>query len=650
MKRPAFRFRQYFSLCLCCLLTLACLGLPASSAEDSPDAPTASPVEPDPAEPGEDTDGAAPDGTSPGGDDFYIDREPQPSEFPPTVIVPGGPDGADQPEPEPTPPEEPGDSDPNASPEPPAQPSPKPVKVRFVLHKGDEIELDMLSGQAIPPEEIPTGEGEELTLVGWQDENGDPVQLEDVLVEEDRVFTAQWAKRITGLFDLESHRAYVSGVGQGLFKPNQAMTRAEAASMFYSLLKRQEYAGSGDTFPDVPSTAWYASAVRKVHSLGLIDGYADGKFRPNRPISRAEFITIAAACDDLAEGSCPFTDLGEANWARPYIVSAYRHGWVAGDGAGKFNPNRSLTRAEAVTILNKVLGRVPDAETKTRPGVKNFYDVFPGYWAYSQIVEASTTHAYQRLDNGAELWTDYVMDTSTPKKGWIKDGDARYYVGADGKCVRGEQTIGGKTYLFDGNGRTVTGFAMKSGWKRYYKDGVMQGDISELGVVSGPYYIKVYKPSNYLIVFAKGDDGKYNIPVRAMITSCGDPTPTGTFYTPAKYRWCEMVGGSWAQWCTQISGPYLFHTVPNDLHNNTTMWVNEYNLLGTTRSLGCIRLTSRDAKWMYDNCDLGTQVDISSWETSGPMAKPTNIKLAPGHSWDPTDPTAYYLCQARGCH
>lgn len=639
MKRPAFRFRQYLSLCLCCLLTIGCLGLPASSADEL--TPTAAPVEPGPQEPSSDPD-PSPDSSDPDAPE-ESPKPDEPGEASPDPDITPDPDATPAPEESPQPEETP---EPTSTPEP----TPRPVKVVFVLHEGDQIELNMLSGQVLIQTEIPTGEGEELTLVGWLDEQAQPVDLKDLIIEEDRVFTAQWAKRIAGLFDLESHRAYVSGVGQGLFKPNQAMSRAEAAAMFYSLLKNKSCDETDTGFSDVSPTAWYASAVRKVHSLGLIDGYQDGKFRPDRPISRAEFITIACACDELVQGSCPFPDLSDANWARPYIISAYQRGWVAGDSQGKFNPNRSLTRAEAVTILNKILDRIPDAGTKTRPGVKNFYDVFPSHWAYSQIAEASTTHEYKRLDNGTELWTDYVMDTSKPKVGWIKDGDGRYYVGPDGKCLRGERTIDGKVYLFDSNGRTLTGFAMKSGWKRYYKDGVMQQDISGLGVVSGPYYIKVYKPANYLIIFAKGDDGKYNIPVRSMITSCGNPTPTGTFYTPAKYRWCEMVGGSWAQWCTQISGPYLFHSVPNDVRNNTTMWVNEYNLLGSTRSLGCIRLTCRDAKWVYDNCGLGTKVDISSWETSGPMAKPTSIKLAPGHSWDPTDPTAYYLCQARGCH
>lgn len=659
MKKPASPLgqlaRRGLSLLLCCLLTV-CLGLPVSSAAqpdsagDTASTPADSP-EPDTPEDSDSTD--KPD----------TDASPAPSDSTPApddTDKPGdtdAPDGTATPSPEGSPgpgvsPAPDGSPEPGSSPEPDSSPEPveKPVTVRFILHEGDELEIRLLQGGTVRPEDVPTGQGEELTLVGWTDVDGNPVEPAAVPIQEDTVFIAQWAKRIEGLFDLESHRAYVSGKGQGMFFPNAPLTRAEAAVMLYSLMKNRDWEPSGTVFSDVPADAWYAKAVEKAHSLDMISGYHDGTFRPNRNITRAEFITIAAACDELAEGECPFTDKGEVSWAERSIVSAYCKGWVAGGGDNKFNPGKLLKRAEAVTIINAMMGRRPDAGIKKREGVKNFYDVFLDHWAYGHIAEASTTHMYKQLDNGAEAWTDYVKDTSTPKKGWITSGGNRYYVGPGGKCLRGEQTIDGKKYIFDNTGAAFTGFRMTNGWKRYYKNGLMQEDISEMGVVEGPYLIKVYKPANYLIIFAKGDDGKYNIPVRSMITSCGNPTPTGTFYTPARYRWLEMVGGSWAQWCTQINGPYLFHSVPNDIRTNTTMWVNEYNLLGSTRSLGCIRLTCRDAKWMYDNCELGTQVEISPTETDGPMKKPTSIKLPAGHSWDPTDPTAYYLCQQRGCH
>ena len=247
----------------------------------------------------------------------------------------------------------------------------------------------------------------------------------------------------------------------------------------------------------------------------------------------------------------------------------------------------------------------------------------------------------------------YEKDESTVESHWVRENGKLYYVdSATRKVVRGETTINGVKYVFDSlSGAAFNGFRMDGDWRRYYQNGTAVNDISGLGVVSGPYYIKVYKPANYLIIFAKDPaTGKYNTPVRSMLVSCGYGTPTGTYYTPARYRWLKMVGDTWAQWCTQIQGSYLFHSVPNWTYNNFDLEVEEYNRLGQTRSLGCIRLNCRDAKWIYDNCQLGTQVYISPTETDGPLKKPSGLQLPSWHTWDPTDPTAYYACQQRGCH
>ncbi len=188
------------------------------------------------------------------------------------------------------------------------------------------------------------------------------------------------------------------------------------------------------------------------------------------------------------------------------------------------------------------------------------------------------------------------------------------------------------------------------GYKRYINsNGEIDNDVSRL--VTGPYLIKVYKWSNYLIVYAKDENGEYKVPVKAMITSCGNPTPTGTYYSPMKFRWLTMVGGSKAQWCTQISGDYLFHSVPYRIADPTTLYTDlMYNYLGTTQSLGCIRLQAGDAKWIYDNCELGTEIYITPYESAGPIAKPSFSPIPSWHTWDPTDPNTRYLCNQYGCH
>lgn len=641
MKKPVLcthqKFRRFLALCLCCLLAVSCLAVPGSAQDNEPDAPAA-PV----SEEGIGGDSApgldAPDTASPDG--------PAPDEDGSDA---GEPDGAPEPDGSPAPD---GSPEPDSSPEPGEDdPTPQPVTVSFVLNQTDTVTLTVLSGETIPAEDIPNGEfyaSQGIVLEGWYDSEGEETDPTAEPILEDTVFTARWVRHVELLLNTKSHDAYIKGYDNGTFRPERTVTRAEAAVMLFGLLKDPTPGEAAPEFSDVPVGQWYAEAVHKLAGLGIINGYSDGTFRPGKTITRAEFIKIAASCDVLAEGDCPFKDV--SGWAEPYIISAHQKGWISGITATTFAPDDGITRAQAVKIINCLLGRTPDKNIKSKAKVKNFYDIFPEHWAYGHIAEASTSHGYLTLAAGGETWTTYEQDNTPIKTGWVTDNGHRYYVGSNGKYLRGEQTIAGKSYRFDSDGAASTGFFMKSGWKRYYKDGLMQEDISGLGVVKGPYYIKVYKPANYLIIFAKGDDGKYNIPVRAMLASCGNPTPTGTYYTPGRYRWLQMVGGSWAQWCTQILDSYLFHSVPNNQKNNYTMWADEYNNLGTTRSLGCIRLTCEDAKWIFDNCALGTQVYISPTETSGPMAKPKGIKLPGWHTWDPTDPTAKYLCKQHGCH
>ena len=188
------------------------------------------------------------------------------------------------------------------------------------------------------------------------------------------------------------------------------------------------------------------------------------------------------------------------------------------------------------------------------------------------------------------------------------------------------------------------------GYKRYItEDGVPSEDVSAL--VKGPYRITVYKSLNYVIVYAKDENGDYKIPVKAMVASCGNGTPTGTF-TPTSYKkeWICMVDDSWGQWCTQIIGDYLFHSIPYRSRNEKSLFVDKYNYLGTTKSLGCIRLQASEAKWIYDRWSSVNKVYITTTKEYGPLAKPTIEKIPDWHTWDPTDAKTQYLCKQKGCH
>lgn len=151
------------------------------------------------------------------------------------------------------------------------------------------------------------------------------------------------------------------------------------------------------------------------------------------------------------------------------------------------------------------------------------------------------------------------------------------------------------------------------------------------------YVIKVNIGTNCVTIY----DKKGN-PVKAMTCSPGKATPVGTFYTPVKYRWHEMVGNCYAQYCTRITQGFLFHSVWYYKKNDkSSMSVRAYNKMGQTDSLGCVRLLCKDAKWIYDNCALKTKVVIfRGKKKDDPLGKPSFQKLNKNQktSWDPTDP------------
>lgn len=166
------------------------------------------------------------------------------------------------------------------------------------------------------------------------------------------------------------------------------------------------------------------------------------------------------------------------------------------------------------------------------------------------------------------------------------------------------------------------------------------GQQSTKAASSYPYLIKVNKALNCVTIYEKDSKGNYTVPIKSMICSVGLATPSGTYKTPAKYRWKLLINDVWGQYSTRIVNGILFHSAWYYKQDPSTLSANEYNKLGTTCSHGCIRLTVADAKWIYDNCPIGTTVTIySDSKNPGPLGKPQAIKLPAGTGWDPTDVT-----------
>jgi hypothetical protein len=153
-----------------------------------------------------------------------------------------------------------------------------------------------------------------------------------------------------------------------------------------------------------------------------------------------------------------------------------------------------------------------------------------------------------------------------------------------------------------------------------------------------PYYIKVNKLQNCVTVYKMDENGKYTVPVKAMACSTGPATPLGTYNTLVKYRWKLLMGDVWGQYSTRIVKGILFHSVWYYEMDPSTLSTTQYNKLGSSASHGCIRLSVADAKWIYDNCGVGTTVEIYNDKNPGPLGKPEAIKIPSGVGWDPTDP------------
>lgn len=197
---------------------------------------------------------------------------------------------------------------------------------------------------------------------------------------------------------------------------------------------------------------------------------------------------------------------------------------------------------------------------------------------------------------------------------------------------------------------SVTG-KCSNGWYRIdYNGGVGYVSGDYVTVAPGqseksdaPYLLKVNRKQNIVIAYAKDDNGDYTKPYKAMVCSVGldGATPTGTYTTSDKYTWRLLSGNVYGQYATRITGHILFHSVPYFTQSKSDLEYDEYNKLGQPASLGCIRLSVADAKWIYDNCPKGTTVTIYDSDQKEPLEKPTPIHIDTNDSrrvWDPTDP------------
>ncbi len=250
------------------------------------------------------------------------------------------------------------------------------------------------------------------------------------------------------------HDRYMNGYADGTFRPDAAITRAEASKLFASLLTSRTDAAGRD-FTDVRTGYWFADAVGQMTGFELVKGYADGSFRPQANITRAEFAAILSRFPHTDIGTDKsFSDVPQSHWAYNAVQTALAQGWIGGYADGTFRPDKTITRAEAVTMLNRVLGRAADKFTVyTSDGVRVMPDVPDTHWAYWNMLEATTGHAFEK-QNGEEKWTSFNKETTALAPGWHNINGLLFHVNEDKQFDR-DKFIG--SLELDHNGRCITG-------------------------------------------------------------------------------------------------------------------------------------------------------------------------------------------------
>ena len=250
--------------------------------------------------------------------------------------------------------------------------------------------------ETVPPEGYRLGGGKHPTNTG----------------KNSRITVYNTEAAVPALFT-DDHYAYIVGGPDGTVRPNDSMTRAGVATIFFRLLKdsvRDANLLTGCTYTDVPDGHWANTAISTMTGLDIVRGYDAAAFGPGDPITRAQFAAICARFDTgKSNGSRTFSDI-EGHWAKAYIERAAELGWISGFQDGTFRPDAYITRAQAVTMINRMLNRVPEDPSDLLPGMNVWPDCGPGDWFYLAIQEATNSHDYRHKAGSYETWTGLNAD------------------------------------------------------------------------------------------------------------------------------------------------------------------------------------------------------------------------------------------------
>ena len=233
----------------------------------------------------------------------------------------------------------------------------------------------------------------------------------------------------------EDHVAYIIGYTDGTVRPEGDIARSEVATIFFRLLTdeaREAYWSQTNPYSDVASGDWYNNAISTLTSMGILDGYPDGTFRPTEPITRSEFTKIAVGFFEFTEGDLTydgrFSDVEGTEWYVTFLAAAVEYGLIEGMPDGTFHPLDNITRAEACTIVNRTLGRAPhEAHLLPRGEMLTWPDNNTSAWYYAAMQEATNSHDYIWTEGeDTEEWTGRLTerDWAALERVWSDAHDA----------------------------------------------------------------------------------------------------------------------------------------------------------------------------------------------------------------------------------
>lgn len=266
-------------------------------------------------------------------------------------------------------------------------------------------------------DKVPTREG--YTFTGWYADEELTERITEIRMTSDKTVYAGWEP--TGIPDWlngADHFAYVIGYTDGTVRPLNNISRAEVASIFFRLLNedtREENLTADNTFTDVHEGMWCNTAISTMAKLGIVKGRSQEHFDPNAPITRAEFAAICARFDtSKRNGDSDFADIA-GHWAEVEIGRAATLGWIMGYTDGTFRPENNITRAEAMTMINRVLNRLPQSEDDLLDGMNIWPDNQLGAWYYLAVQEATNSHDFNRKGDVHEQWSKLTADPDWTK-------------------------------------------------------------------------------------------------------------------------------------------------------------------------------------------------------------------------------------------